>query len=256
MPVLPNFFIAGAARSGTTSLWRYLQQHPDIFMPDDFFKKEPSYYCAYRKSFGIEDRAAYLALFAQAGHKRMIGEASGPYLTSPESAGLIYAEIPHARFIIMLRNPVERAHSLYKWMHQYGFEKIATFAEALAAEADRLGNRWFEKHNGQYYYNFLYFHSGLYHDQVQRYFNTFGREQVRVIIFEEFKQQTLATVQQIYAFLGVDPSFVPVLEIHNPSSRRYGEMDPTLRERLCTRYAEEIVRLEKLLGRDLQTLWR
>lgn len=256
MFVLPNFFIAGAARSGTTSMWRYLQQHPDIFMPDDIFSKEPSFFCEYRNHFGIEDRNEYLKLFAGAGSRRMIGEASGPYLTSPESPGLIQREIPNARFVIMLRNPADRAYSLYKWMHQYGFEKLPSFQGALGAEKVRFDNEHFKKNNGQYYYNFLYFLSGLYHDQVKRFFDTFGRSQVHVIIFEEFKQDALNMVRQTYAFLGVDPSFMPKIEIHNPGSPEYGDLNRALRQALLERYSDSIAQLGQLLRRDLGSVWR
>src|SRR5260370_23408084 len=100
----PNFFIVGAAKSGTTSLWQYLKQHPDIFMPADITLKEPSYYC---DTYGVESYAAYLALFFKdATTQKRIGEASTPYLTSPESARKIYNGVPDSRIIMMLRNPV------------------------------------------------------------------------------------------------------------------------------------------------------
>ena len=79
----PNFFIVGAAKSGTTSLWAYLKQHPDIYMPEEMDHKEPSYYC---NNLGIEEYDVYLQFFRNAGKAKAVGEASTPYLTSPESA--------------------------------------------------------------------------------------------------------------------------------------------------------------------------
>ena len=91
---VPDFFICGAARSGTTSLWEYLRQHPDVYMPTSIGDKEPSYFC---DLYGMTDWQAYLSLFRDAGNRKRVGEASGPYLTSPESAGLIKAAVPNAR---------------------------------------------------------------------------------------------------------------------------------------------------------------
>jgi hypothetical protein len=250
---LPDFFICGAARAGTTSMWQYLRQHPDVFMPPAFEWKEPSYFCA---SYGVKDWDFYLSLFQEAGDKKRVGEASGPYLTSPESPGLIQQAIPNPQFIIMLRNPADRAYSKWKWMHQYGYEKISSFPEALAAEDRcRFENDKFKKNHGQYYHNFLYFRSGLYHAQVKRFFDTFGRAPVHVLIFEEFIRDPRGAVQTAYAFLDVDPGFVPQIEIHNPTVETYGPLDSDLRRRLLQRYADNIAQLEQLLGRDLKRIW-
>lgn len=250
---VPNFFVCGAARSGTTSLWEYLRQHPDIYMPPAIEHKEPSYFC---DLYGMSDWDHYLALFREAGNCKRVGEASGPYLTSPESAGRIKAAAPEARIIISLRNPAERAWSLYKWMHANGYEKLPSFAEALAVEEkSRLGNADFMRTNGQYYYNFLYFHSGLYYGQVKRFFETFGREQVQVIIFEEFIEASTEHLKGIHAFLEVDKGFAPVLGRHNASEPGYGRLEKGLRARLSERYRGSIADLEQLLGRDLRTQW-
>lgn len=250
---LPNFFVCGAARSGTTSLWEYLRQHPDIYMPPTVEHKEPSYFC---DLYGVTDRNFYLSLFANAGNRKRVGEASGSYLTSPESAGKIRAAIPEARIIISLRNPVERAWSLYKWMHAHGYEKIPDFAQALEAEEKvRRGNTDFIKNNGEYYYNFLYSSSGLYYEQVKRFLDIFGRGRVHVQIFEEFIGSPLEHMRRIFSFLDVDPGFTPVIARHNPSEPGYGGLDPALRKRLSHGYRADIAMLEKLLGRNLAALW-
>jgi len=216
---MPNFFIAGAARSGTTSLWQYLLQHPDIFMPSDITHKEPSYFC---DTYGIESLDQYLALFSGATTKKMVGEASGTYLTSPESPIRIRRMIPDAKFIIMLRNPADRAYSLYNWMTREGYEWICSFEKALEVEmTGRYGNDQFKNSNPQYYYNYLYFHSGLYSHQIQRYFDNFGRDQFCFALFDELKNDVKATVQEVFAFLGVDDTFVPSFGVHNKGSAPY-----------------------------------
>jgi hypothetical protein len=249
----PNFFIVGAARCGTTSLWEYLRQHPDIYMPPVIEQKEPAFFC---DLYGVEHWDFYLTLFEAGNGRKRIGEASTPYLSSPESPGQIRSVLPHAKIIITLRNPVVRAYSLYKWMHANGYEKLATFAEALEAEtAWRKDNGEFKKNNGQYYYNFLYYHSGLYYPQVKRYIATFPADQIHLIIFEEFVKEPLQHVQQIFRFLDVDPSFVPRLEVNNPSAAHYPALDPALRQRLTKMYARDVAKLEKLIGRNLRALW-
>jgi hypothetical protein len=157
----------------------------------------------------------------------------------------------------MLGNPAERAHSKWKWMHQYGYEKIPSFVDALTAEDRcRFENEDFKKNHGQYYYNFLYFRSGLYYGQVKRFFDTFGRERVHIVIFEEFSRATVVAVQQVYAFLGVDSRFEPQIEIHNPTSAKHQPFDPALRQALLEKYSEDTSRLEQLLQRDLKSLWK
>jgi hypothetical protein len=250
---VPNFFICGAARCGTTSLWEYLRQHPDIYMPDTIEQKEPSYFC---DLYGYRDWQYYLELFHPAGDRKRVGEASTAYLTSPESPGQIKAVVPHAKLIVSLRNPVARAYSLYKWMHEHGYEKIATFPEALEAEeASRLDNDEFKTTNGQYYYNFLYYHSGLFFQQVKRYFDVFGRDQVRVLIFEEFVKATPEHMRSLFEFLDVDPGFAPKVEVHNPSGSSYAPLDASLRSELTRRYHGNVLQLEALLGRELRSLW-
>jgi hypothetical protein len=248
---LPDFFVCGAARSGTTSLWQYLRQHPDIFMPRVIEQKEPAYFS---DIYGVNDWNFYLSLFAGAGTRKSVGEASGAYLTSPESAGRIRQKIPQARIIISLRNPVERAWSLFKWMRAHSYETIPDFAEALETEdKSRLGNTTFLRNNGEYYYNFLYYNSGLYYEQVKRFFDTFGRDRVHVQIFEEFIRTPLEHTQRIFSFLGVDPKFQPAIEKHNATEP--GLWDEAVRAQLYARYRPEIARIETLLGRSLSKLW-
>lgn len=248
---MPNFFIAGAARCGTTSMWDYLKQHPDIFLPEAFRVKEPSFFC---DSYGIKSRAKYRALFRDAGEQKMVGEASGPYLTAPEAPARIKAEIPGARFIIMLRNPAVRAFSLFKWLRDNGYESCLDFPEALRLETLRMSDPSFQAGCPQYYYNYLYFHSGLYAGQIRRFFDVFGRAQIQVVIFEEFIVDPARHVRDAYEFLGVDHAFRPKIEVHN-ASRDSTTLDPALRGELLGRYAEDIGQLEQLLGRPLRSLW-
>ncbi len=216
---LPNFFIAGAAKAGTTSLWRYLLQHPDIFMPSDIMYKEPAFFSDIK---GVKSLKEYASLFSNATTEKMIGEASTAYLTSPESPVRIKELISHAKIIIMLRNPIDRAYSLYNWMASNGYESSESFEMALQIEkTNRYGNESFKNSNPEYYYNYLYFHSGLYSEQIKRYIDNFSRDQLCFIIFEEFKARAKQEINKIFAFLCVDDSIVPDFKIYNSGKTPY-----------------------------------
>ena len=107
----------------------------------------------------------------------------------------------------------------------------------------------------RHHYNFLDYHSGLYYAQVKRYLKTFAADQIHLIIFEEFVKEPLQHVQQIFRFLGVDPAFVPRIEVNNPSAGHYPALDPALRQRLAKGYARDITKLEKLIGKNVGGLW-
>lgn len=200
---IPNLFIVGAARSGTTSLWARLRSHPSVFMPGVLRHKEPAFFSPLKKSM-YKRRESYLGLFAGANEGyAWIGEASTAYLTDPESAGLIRTFNPEARILIMLRNPARRAYSLFNWMVQEGFEYAASFPEALALERERSGRPIPNSLEPEYYYNYLYFSSGLYEVQVRRYLELF-KERVLVLRFEDYVGAPDKVWERVCRFLSID----------------------------------------------------
>ncbi len=282
----PNFFIAGVVKAGTTSLYEYLRQHPQIFLPDT---KEPCYFV---RGYGIKKWNDYLSLFKDAGGKKVIGEASSVYCYCEESSDWIKTVLGDVKMILVLRNPAERAFSLYAWMVREGYEDAPTFAEALEREPVRMQDSAFRAECPQFFPDYLYFTSGLYFEQVKRCLETFGRERVKIYLFEEFTQEPTVVCQDIFRFLGVDDGFVPKLEVHNegriPKSiacqywlrgewhrrRKIGSRslrrklvrplmewnvrcgsklhpDKQILEALTARYRPDIEQLQALLGRDL-----
>jgi len=220
-PAYPNFFIVGAAKSGSTSLWMYLKQHPDIFMPEDIRMKEPAFFCkinGVHHHEGQEDR--YLDLFSDAGDCKAVGEASTTYLTYPESAAWIQRVVPDAKVIVILRNPVGRAYSLYRWMVNHGHEWLTSFEAALEKEPDRRTDAEFFSGNPHTFYDYLYFESGLYSEQLARYFGVFPASQIKVILLDDLYRKPLETTREVYAFLGVDDSFEPEIKVHNKAEYR------------------------------------
>jgi hypothetical protein len=216
----PNFFLVGASRAGTSSLWMHLVEHPDVFMPRRAMaEKEPSFFCEMtpRWALAYRDRQRYLGLFADADGQKAVGEASTPYLVAPEVPGRIRETYPDAKIIIMLRNPADRAFSLYRYLCLIGGEWVSPFEKALRVEHDRMKDESFKLHNLLWYHLYLYYHSGLYSAQVERYLTTFPREQIHIVLFDDLQADLTGTAQGVYRFLGVDPEFKPRVAKYNES---------------------------------------
>ena len=224
----PNFFVVGAAKSGTTSLWEYLKMHPQVFMPPDEMQKEPNYFCPLGD--GMSDFEDYISIFDGAKkEEQIVGEATTAYLTCPKSAGMIYEYEKKykigVKIIILLRNPAERAYSLYNWNVQEGYDYGGSFKYVLKKEPERLKSQFpfFLKPRG-YKYNYFYFNSGLYYDQVKRYLDIFGEENVHIDLFEEFVKNTSGSLNRIYKFLGIDEIPLPEITYLNSSHDTYSPL--------------------------------
>jgi hypothetical protein len=219
----PDFLIVGAPRCGTTFMYEYLAQHPQIYMSPI---KEPQHFATdldsgnYLDSLSfMRDRATYLALFDNARPDQLTGEASTWHLYSKAAAANIKAANPEARIIIMLRDPVEMLYSLHGRRHYGGSEDLADFAEALAAEDDRKHGRRISP-KARNVSALFYRDVGSYHDQVKRYLDVFGRDRVHVIIFEDFRADPARAYRETLEFLGVDPTFEPNFNVVNASAAR------------------------------------
>lgn len=198
----PDFFIVGAPKCGTTALYSYLQQHPDVFMP---VRKEPHFFCPDLPSPGhVVDEAEYLALFAPAAPHQRLGEASVYYLYSTEAARRIRAQLPDARIVIMLRDPVAMMYSLHSQRLFEGHEDLDDFEAALAAESDRRAGRRIPKYG--YPTGILQYRDvGRFAAQVQRYFDAFGRDRVHVILYDELAADPAAVYASTCEYLGLAP---------------------------------------------------
>jgi len=157
----------------------------------------------------ITDQEEYLALFRGVDqHHKAIGEASTSYLWDLQAPERIKAKVPEAKIIIILRDPVERAFSHYLLDVREGIQQ-APFFEALVEDYASPQKGWGVSH--------LYVELGLYYEQVRRYLHHFGREQILVLLFEEFAANTHSCLEQVLSFLGVDKSGLDRME----SERRY-----------------------------------
>ena len=212
---LPNFLIIGAAKSGTTSLFNYLAQHPDVFMSP---VKEPNYFALcegpinlrgpvdeasmfrlmHRKSVTRLD--AYEALFAHAAGHKAIGEASPRYLYAPQAPAAIARRLGALRLIAILRDPAERAYSHFVMNRHRGVEPCASFADALAAEDERVADGWD--------WDWHYVRLGRYAAQLERYLDHFDRVQVRICLYDDLRRDPQRLLQDLFDFLGIEASFV------------------------------------------------
>jgi hypothetical protein len=207
----PNFFIIGAPKCGTTSLYEYLKGHPQVFMS---VVKEPCYFSAdlamdHSGNFLVYERDAklYDDLFAEAGDAKIIGEGSTRYLYSHDAARLIHAASPDARIVAMLRNPVDMIHSLHAHKLAAWTEDLDDFEQALDAEADRAqGRRIPEFSNPKLS---TYRDRARYGEQLPRWFDEFGRDRVKVIIFEDMVRDPATQFRELLEFLDIDPTYVP-----------------------------------------------
>lgn len=201
---LPNFVIAGTARSGTTSLYYYLKQHPDISFSSI---KEPKYFSSLQMKFPhrgpgdtlvdgdvIKDRVAYESLFSSLEGAKRIGDASSDILYHHQYTATAISEmLGDIPIVIVLRDPVERAYSAYNNMIRDQRESLS-FAQALADEDRRLADNWD--------WMWAYRSGGLYSSQVATFMDVFTN--VKVILFEDLVRTPGLVVKDVFSFLGVD----------------------------------------------------
>jgi len=208
---LPTFLVIGAAKAGTTALYHYLGQHPEIFVPS---LKEPNFFGldgtprftgpgddATINRFSTAAWEEYLALFEPAKHEKALGEVSPLYLYAPGGAQRIREAIPEVKLICVLRNPVERAFSSFLHLVRDGREPLRDFAAALAAEEERRNQGW--EHIWHYR------EMGYYGRQLERYLALFDRSQIRIFLYEELVSDAAGVLRQIFSFLEVEPDFLP-----------------------------------------------
>ena len=231
----PNFFLVGAPRAGTTSLWHYLRDHPEIHMPSGLAGKEPSFFCDLTPPWATAYRTyeQYLTLFNRAGRCKVVGDASTNYLIAPESAGRIHERYPDSRIVVILRNPVQRAYSVYRFLCFWGLESATTFEKALALEEARTANDDFRQRMQLLFYAFQYVRSSLYSAQLERYLSLFPRERVMIVLYDDLKKDAVATTRSLYRFLQVDEDYEPETAVHNASEFPFSI---TFQRALCRRW--------------------
>lgn len=209
---LPNFLILGAAKAGTTALYNYLNQHPEIAMSNT---KETNFFALEGQKAAFtgpgDDRtinrhsvtklADYERQFKPGAQTKAIGEACTMYLYDPRTIEGIRRHVPQARLIAILREPIGRAFSAYVHMLRDQREPEADFLRALQDEERRIAAGW----EHIWHYKAM----GMYSEQLQRYLAAFGRDQIRIYLYDDLRRDGLAVMRDIYGFIGVDQQFEP-----------------------------------------------
>ncbi|MEZ5014536.1 MAG: sulfotransferase [Chitinophagales bacterium] len=308
---LPTFLIVGAVKAGTTSLHMYLQQHPEVYMSPvketNFFSDADMDFAHfnldYRQDVSINiekyidgpmDKKVHIAhvrtwdlykkLFRFAADEKALGEVSNSYLYLPSTAKVIHERLPNARIVMILRNPVERLFSQFLMNVRLGKIAERDLLKELKADAAKAYKGWGVSH--------LYVEVGMYYAQVKRYLDLFPKEQVHIILFDDFKQDPKKAMRDLFGFIGADPDFPVDMETkyNEAGMPRFGKLNyfltqtglytlskklvperlkdrvksifysgsnvPKLsaaeREYLISLYTEDIRNLERLLGRSLE----
>ena len=202
---LPNFFIIGAGKSGTTSLDMYLNQHPDIFLPE---VKEPNYFAyAHRTIDEFKDQETilhyetsitnyedYLGLFATANVQKRIGDVSNTYMYMPGVLDNIQSTVPNAKYLAILRQPAERLFSRYMHLVRVDKQPDGSFEDLF----DR-NSIWWERAD--------LVKEGFYYRNLKTYFDAVPRADIKILLHEDLLQNRDETLASICEFLEVDPGF-------------------------------------------------
>jgi len=267
--VLPDFIIVGSPRSGSTSLARYLGEHPQIYMAE---QKEIHFFSSYYDR-GL---AWYESLFSSAGEDQLVAEATPTYLADRVAMGRLVDTLPGAKLVMIFRNPTDRAWSDY-WMRKNRGLEDREFGEIVASEIAAIDA-------GEIDYDLRFVWHGLYDVHVDHLLSRVDRDQIHVAIFEELASEPETVYSGVCTFLGVDPEVRPdnLGETINPhvafrsllmrrtakrigglprrvisafNTRRdvrYPSLDARHRTMLDAYFAPHIERLESIAGLDLE----
>lgn len=254
----PNFIIVGAAKAGTTAIYHYLNQHPQVYLTP---LKETNYFALagqklefcgpgdadYVNSLSITCRDAYRAQFDGVRDEIAVGEASPLYLYHPLAAQRIRDAVPDAKILIILRNPIDRAYSAFLHLVRDGRETHRDFEAALAQEPARIAAGW--------EHIWHYAAMGRYFEQVKRYFEGFPRQQVRVFLYRDLRTDPRAVLRDTLDFVGADSDFeFDMATRYNEASLPLDQrppLFPRVRAHLQDELRDDILGLQNLIGRDL-----
>ena len=255
---LPDFIIIGAQKSGTTSLYNYMLQHPYII---GAATKEPDYFdhyywrgiLWYRSHFASRAFQCYQRFCT--GQRLLVGEASTNYLWHPHAPRRIAKCLPDVRLVVLLRNPIDRAYSNYYMTCRKGRETLP-FSEAVAQEPQRIRGEMDKMRKNPGYYSlgfrhFAYLAKGHYAEQLENWFQWIPRKQFLIIKSEDFYKDIPGSLARIWSFLGVLPVSWRNFPVYG--KREYPQMDADMRAFLEKHFRQPNARLSNLLG--MSFLW-
>lgn len=259
--VLPDFLVIGAAKAGTTSLYYYLTQSPDVRRAD---RKEVHFFdhhygrgeSWYRTWFPLDE----------VGRDWVTGEASPYYLLHPAVPARVARLLPDVRLVALLRHPVARAYSQFQHSRSLGVEPEESFERALDLEAERTDRAWgelersdapetpAERASTRPLRVFSYVRRGKYAPQLRRWLDVFPPDTLLVLTAEELFAEPATVLGEVRRHLGLPPSSSVMMTFERRNARTYPEMPAHVRRRLGALFAEDVAEVEQLLGRP--TGWR
>ncbi|MGH6904576.1 MAG: sulfotransferase family protein [Geminicoccaceae bacterium] len=255
--IMPNFLIIGSQSAGTTSVYNYLKQHPQVYVSPT---KETNFFVYEGHNLdisphlppGVTTLAAYQALFSDVLEHKAIGEASPLYLVDPHAAERIRHYIPKARLIAILRDPAERAHTAY-WMRVRDGRERRSFEQAIDQE---MSGRFDESLDFALRY---YVRWGLYATHLKTYLALFDQAQLAVYLFDDLRADPAKFMGKLFRFLEVDDAFIPDTSVRYNASglSRSKPLQPLFRKSSITRALRRA--LPDSLGRraaSFQEHWR
>ncbi len=223
----PNFIGLGVAKAGTTSLYHYLQQHPEVYLSpiketnyfiSDFIQSHQlrkdllrstkvdmqAYLAAptlapFHSASTVLTQEHYLALFREVNEQKAIGEVCTSYFLVPSSLDKIKAEFPDVKLFAILRNPIERAFSGYVMNLREG--KTDQENQLLAFKND------YERPDKGWGINFNYIDGGLYAPTLQKLYELFPAKNIKIFLYDDYKKNSSEVIRSLYTFLNVDPDF-------------------------------------------------
>lgn len=245
---LPDFLVIGAQKAGTSSLYHYLSRSSDVrgaatkevHYFDHRFREGPRWY---RAQFPVEETD----------RTWMTGEATPYYLLHPGVPERVVGLVPDVRLVALLRDPVSRAYSHFQHSRALGFEPLADFAEAVAAESDRTDEAWARLEAGSVrepaVEQFTYLRRSRYAPQLRRWLKVFPHESLLVHTAEELYRSPGETVDSVRRHVGLPPAAQPITwDARN--ARGYDPLDSDLRRRLREGFADDIREVEAILQRS------
>lgn len=252
---LPHFIIIGGMRCGSTSLYQYLAQHPNVYPAirkevhffDRHYVRGPNWYRAHFPCW-----LWFPFIRATRGASAVTGEATAYYSFHPLAAPRIAELMPQVRVIAILRNPVARAYSHYWHEVKRGREKLS-FTEAIESEADRLEGEA-EKlcsepnYSSFHHAHFSYLARGRYAEQLEAWMKFFPGNQILVLQSEDFFANTAAVLDRVSTHLGLPPCTLHIMKVFNKST--YPPMEIAMSERLYEYFRPHNERLSKLVGME------
>ena len=236
---LPDFFIIGAAKCGTTTLFDIVTSHPSVHDRSNVKTKEPWY-------FGMSPLPLkwYRCFFPIKKNGKLLCDASVSLLPSLLAPVQIRCILPSAKFIVILRDPVERALSHYEDNKRSGYKVATTFEGALEMEYRQIAERGVQTTT----HNFTeYLAWGHYAAQLERWFAVFDRDQFLILTTVELQKDKIGTAYKVFDFLGLPKHYIT--NVKNSNTGKYEPMLPETRRMLVEYYLPYNEQLCKLLGR-------